>query len=84
MFKYINQDNGFLMLLMQVSIVVIILLFIFLIIRVMVLWYWKIDHIVDKLDSIDKHLKSISSNLDPNKIVLEEDKGQTKIKSNSL
>lgn len=74
MLKNFSQDNGFFMILIQVSIVFLILLFIFLIIRVLVLWYWKIDHIVDKLDSIDKHLKNISSNLDPSKILLEEDK----------
>ncbi len=46
--------SGFFSLLMYLAIMFAIFLFIFLIIRVLVLWYWKIDHVVDKLEKISK------------------------------
>lgn len=40
-----------------------ILIMSFLIFRALVLWYWKIEHRVQHLESIDKTLKSILTEL---------------------
>lgn len=85
MIKEYYLDNGFLMLLLHIVIISIIFMCIFLIIRVLVLWYWKIDHVVTKLDSIDKHLQEISSHLNPNQKLIDEKENKpinSEIKSN--
>jgi hypothetical protein len=39
---------------------ILITVIIFFAVRQIILWYWRVDHIVNRLDSIDKHLKMIA------------------------
>jgi hypothetical protein len=55
---------------------ILIGLFVFLIGREIMLWYWKVNHIVTKLDSIERHLELIASKLSSNYV--EQDTPQKK------
>lgn len=49
----------------DVTIYLVLAVFICLAVRELMTWYWKINHIVSKLDNIDKNLHVIVTKIDP-------------------